>query len=458
MEVLPFSFGNHTDKGIVRKVNEDAMAFYAINDSYLLMVADGMGGHAAGDEASRIAIETISDYFHHLTSFHDIPQEIIYAIELANQKIYQHAQQNPEKKGMGTTIVLAFIHGDLITIAHVGDSRAYRYNPETGLQVLTKDHSFVQELVNQGIISEEEAHYHPRKNEITRALGIKENVIPDIQQHTIRNNDVYALMTDGICSLLTANQIQNILSDINLNPQQMAEQLVNTANQLGGYDNSTVQILALNNRSDKHSIISENISLNSASNTQNLQNPIDDHSSEKKHINLPKSNTEDSYFRYYLFISASILTITVILYFFLFNLPSNATETNTKINIENEQNKEIFQSKNDSFKKTKVPTTESLFMIYKIKQNDNLQKLSKWFNYPLDSIKEKNNLNSEKLKIGQKLKFPIQTIHIVQSGDKIETIAKNYGVKESDIKKINNLKNPSKINLGDTIYIPLGEK
>ncbi len=449
MRNLPFDFGNHTDRGLVREFNEDAMGFYSLSGGYLWVVADGMGGHAAGDEASKLAVDAIYFFLHQQTVWEDIPNLLIQAIDYANQNIYQYALQYPQKRGMGTTVVVALVRDNTITIGHVGDSRAYRYNPETGLQALTKDHSFVQELVNQGLITEQEAHYHPRKNEITRALGTKENVIPDIQQHTIRKNDIFLLMTDGICSLLTHNEIQQILSDTTLNSQQIAEKLVNKANELGGYDNSTVQVISF-----KQTQNNQNQSL-ADTNVLELSFKND---AQKKEIKVPRSSTSDSSLRYYLFIGGAILTIALILFYFLSNLNTQniVPPTNLEKNEKNYAYEDSLKVQEDSTSQKTIQ--EPMFIRYKVRRGQSLDQLSKWFNYPMDSIKMRNGLKNSKIKEGEELEFPLQAIYEVEKGDKLELIAKKFNVKASDIQRINALKSAEKISPGVKLYIPLPEK
>lgn len=448
MENLRFDFGNHTDRGLVREINEDAMAFYTIHGGYLLMVADGMGGHAAGEEASKIAIESIKNSFEQLDPQKPVHQVLLHSIEVANHNIFEYSNQHPSKKGMGTTIVVAFIFDNVITVGHVGDSRLYRYNPETGLQLLTKDHSFVQELVNQGIISEEEANYHPRRNEITRALGIHENVIPDIQQHTIRPNDMFILMTDGVSSLLSFQQIFEIISNPQYNAQQIAQTLVNAANELGGYDNSTVQVIHFKNefihKTDQNSSINDTIKIE-----------IPTYQSDNQSTNAkPQSATKDSVLRYYLFIAGTIVTISIIFYYFLSksqptNLAYHSNVTTDTIQMTVEESNPMLEPKQN--------LQEPLFCDYKVKKGDNLDLLSKLFNYPIDSIKALNQLNKNQIKENQKLKFPIQAVYEVTKGDKIETIAKNFEVSTKDILKINQIKKAEKLSVGQKIYIPLKE-
>jgi len=450
MKTLPFDFGNHTDKGLVREHNEDAMAIYEINGGFLFLVADGMGGHAAGNEASKIALDVIANYFSHLNHLENIPYHISVAVETANLAIYQYAQQFPEKKGMGTTLVVAFIYNNQITIGHVGDSRAYRFNPQDGLQLLTKDHSFVQELINNGIISEEEAHYHPRKNEITKALGISEKVNPDLQQIDIKPNDLFLFMTDGISSILTNSQIHEIVSNTNLTAQQIAEALVNAANDLGGYDNSTVQVVSYLDKKKE-------VSITNNSDTQkintNIENLSENQFSNKK--NIPKSNASDSPIRYYLFIAGAIITIALVLYYSLFSvsfqsMPSQPLpEASIKYKNENQISEEINNEKN----KTEQPAV--ITHRYRVTKGDNLEKLARAFNFPVDSIIKRNELKNNQLKINTSLEFPTQGVYRVVKGDNLSSIAKKFGVYEKNLAKFNRLNTRETLKEGQEIFIPL---
>jgi protein phosphatase len=446
MEGLPFGFGNHSDKGLVREVNQDAMAYYAVAGGHLMMVADGMGGHAAGEAASQIALEVIYHYFQHQPIQEPIDQYIIHAIELANRSIFQYAQNHVEKLGMGTTLVLAFFQDNVVTIAHVGDSRAYCYHPDQGLQCLTKDHSFVQELVNQGIITEEEAFYHPRKNEITRALGTHPSVAVDIQQRTVKPNEIYLLLTDGISSLLTSQQIQAIVSSDDT-PQQIAEKLVQAANDLGGYDNSTVQVISFKQ------VLPQD--LKNPENSEQKQGENFAVNQDKSNQDKPKSETKDSSLRYYLFIGGAVITIALLLYYAFSAIPE------THLVPQDVASAQVMLSSHDSLTENtsliKNQVQENLKIQYKVKQGDKLIKLANSFNYPVDSIKKINNLQSDVLKPNQVLEFPIQAIHEVAKGENLTIVAQKYEVKINDIRKINGLSKNERLKEGQKLYIPLKE-
>ncbi|HEY5682407.1 MAG TPA: protein phosphatase 2C domain-containing protein, partial [Sulfuricaulis sp.] len=178
-----------TDSGRMRKQNEDHIVFAP--EAGLAIVADGMGGHRAGEVASRLAVETILRHIvvslTEATGLENRTIEIAAvreAIQLANQTIYNHARSNPEHEGMGSTIVVALFYGDKLCVGHVGDSRLYRYR-DTILEQVTEDHSVVQELVSRGLVTAEEARVSISKNLVTRALGIDPTVEADISEHDV---------------------------------------------------------------------------------------------------------------------------------------------------------------------------------------------------------------------------------------------------------------------------------
>ncbi|MDP5273368.1 Stp1/IreP family PP2C-type Ser/Thr phosphatase [Chengkuizengella axinellae] len=236
---------NKTDVGRTRAVNEDrAVVQTELNGYTLAIVADGMGGHQAGDIASQITIETIQESLHTLEagmSVEECEMTIREAIYLANAKIFQLASENDKYAGMGTTVVVALATDELILIAHIGDSRAYKFSGESMMQ-LTEDHSLVNELVKSGQISPEEAEQHPRRNLLTRALGTEEYVTIEIHHHEWDQHDVLMLCSDGLSSLVKQeNMIQILKKDQDLD--LTASELIEHALEAGGDDNITVVLL-----------------------------------------------------------------------------------------------------------------------------------------------------------------------------------------------------------------------
>jgi serine/threonine protein phosphatase PrpC len=243
MKSKSFRFGNHTDIGKVRQQNEDYMGFFENSNGSFFVVCDGMGGHVGGAIASQTAVHTIRTFFE--TQYYTDPAEAIYqAIQYANQQIYYKAQMDNGLFGMGTTCVLLMFRKGQIYHAHVGDSRIYQYT-EGIFKRLTKDHSYVQALIDQGVITEEEAESHPRRNEILRALGIQSFVDVEVCQVPITplRGDKFLLCTDGLTGLVSDEGIADVLKSVDMDVQHKSIRLVDLANTLGGHDNITVQIV-----------------------------------------------------------------------------------------------------------------------------------------------------------------------------------------------------------------------
>ena len=231
-----------TDIGNVRKGNEDSFGFVESIHGPLFTVCDGMGGHVGGATASQIAVKCILEYISS-SNLASPSVEINNAIVVANQEILDAAHAHPELKGMGTTCTVLLVTKDSIHIGYVGDSRIYVLS-DNRLYRITKDHSFVQTLVDAGVISDSEAESHPRKNELTRALGVRQVVEPTISQQPItpKKGDVFMLCSDGLCGLVNDSSMQEILTK-NYDLNAAAQELINAAKNAGGHDNITVQLL-----------------------------------------------------------------------------------------------------------------------------------------------------------------------------------------------------------------------
>lgn len=235
-----------TDVGMHRQSNQDAfMSGQLPSDGYYAVVCDGMGGHAAGNVASKIAVERISGElqknFRKNMSVNSIKNMLESAIVIANLDVFDEAQANPELAGMGTTAVVAVFSEGMCVIANVGDSRCYLARDGQLIQI-TKDHSLVQEMVDAGIITEDEAQHHPRKNIITRALGISEETEADFFELSFENDDKLLLCTDGLSNLVENSQMLEIISRSEF--EECARKLIDTANSNGGTDNITAVVVA----------------------------------------------------------------------------------------------------------------------------------------------------------------------------------------------------------------------
>lgn len=241
-----------TDTGQVREHNEDCMA----HDSKLgiAVLADGMGGYQAGEVASKIAVETVlaelsSSLSHYAKQNQAASSAVINAllksaIQKANQAILDAATQEPQYRGMGTTIVAAVLKGHELSIAHVGDSRLYRLRHQQ-LQQLTVDHSVLQELIDCGFYTRAQAQHSPNRHIVTRALGVMEQVDIDVQTQIVMENDLYLLCSDGLNDMLEDEEIELLLNELPLDLEHIAQNLVNLANDHGGTDNISVMLLQM---------------------------------------------------------------------------------------------------------------------------------------------------------------------------------------------------------------------
>jgi protein phosphatase len=236
-----YQFWNQTDVGKVREINEDYMGYFETTNGDLFVVCDGMGGHAAGEIASRLAVESIRDFFKD-EFYADVFAALHNALVLANQKVLDYASEHPESTGLGTTAVIVLIREHQLYIAHIGDSRLYLIRKQE-IKALTADHSWVNEMIKSGSLSPEEAWNHPRKNQITRALGIP-GVMPEVNPDAFipQPDDIFLLCSDGLNSMLKDESILQIVSK-QTNIQTKVQELIEEANNAGGEDNITVQLI-----------------------------------------------------------------------------------------------------------------------------------------------------------------------------------------------------------------------
>ena len=239
--------GWQTDVGKVRETDEDFVSVLELGGAFgtvhLLAVADGMGGHAKGEEASKIALNAIArtvipELFND-TPFTELLEK---GIQNANQDILDYTAKYPESSGMGTTSVCAVVKGNEVHLANVGDSRAYVVSDDE-IRGVTKDHSYVQALVDEGKITQAEAREHPKKNIITKAVGISPSVEADKSILTLGSDESLLLCCDGVIAHLPDEDIHKIIND-SPDPQSACQKIVDTTNERGGSDNISLIILS----------------------------------------------------------------------------------------------------------------------------------------------------------------------------------------------------------------------
>ncbi len=242
-----FVYIEQTHKGNIRKYNEDACAIFETPNGLLSVVCDGMGGHLGGERASNFALEKIGKYINSKRfDLAKLPDALFQSFASAHLAIAEEAKSNPLLKGMGTTCVAILFHPDATFCAHVGDSRLYIFR-NNQLNRLTKDHSVVQNLIDNGIITEAEAIYHPQKNLIERALGSDE-AQPDIINlgsilQNLRVGDIFLLCSDGLSNELNDIEIKNYLENQTFTLEEKIERMIEHALKAGGKDNITIQLI-----------------------------------------------------------------------------------------------------------------------------------------------------------------------------------------------------------------------
>ncbi len=252
-ELMKIIYHAISDVGRKRSANEDS--YLADGKLLLFVVADGMGGHAAGEVASRIAVESIEDFI----TFTNNDKEITWpfefdetltmagnrlksAIQTAHAKVLEATSQKKEFQGMATTVVAVLVEDDKAQVAHVGDSRAYMVREDKLIQ-LTSDHSWVNEQLRTGAITSQQARNHPYRNIVTRALGGPNPVDVDISEETLKNGDIILLCSDGLNTMVTDEQILDILTRNREDLEKACQELISTANQNGGEDNVTAVLV-----------------------------------------------------------------------------------------------------------------------------------------------------------------------------------------------------------------------
>lgn len=239
--------GVASDVGKRREKNEDG---YLVSDP-VFAVADGMGGHSAGEIASAIALQTFKNSFRPIPSPKTVSDKLAESIQKANETVFQQSATETEQRGMGTTLTIAVLLENKFHFGHIGDSRAYLLR-DSSLSQITEDHSLVAEMVKKGVLSPEQAEIHPQRSVLTRALGIEQAVQIDTSSLEIKPKDKILLCTDGLTSMVDDPEIERILNEPD-DPQTICQNLVEAANEKGGHDNITALIIEVDDIPDQKS-------------------------------------------------------------------------------------------------------------------------------------------------------------------------------------------------------------
>ncbi len=232
-----------TDVGMIRSGNEDSFFAHATTQAGLFIVADGMGGHAAGEVASEMAVQIVARELQSIADLHGdgVRDRVSLALREANRAIFERTLAESDKQGMGTTASVLMLSGKRYLIGQVGDSRIYVLR-DGGLKQLTKDHSYVQEQVDAGLLTPEQARYHPYSNVITRCVGAGESIEPDTFAGEVKPGDVFLVASDGLTGMVDDRRLQQLLLS-RATARRVVDALIAEANYRGGLDNITAIVV-----------------------------------------------------------------------------------------------------------------------------------------------------------------------------------------------------------------------
>ncbi len=458
-----FDFGNSTDVGLVRQENEDYMGYFECINGHVFVVCDGMGGHVGGAAASRIAVENIRAFLEN--HYFDMPEDaLIAAIEFANSVVYKKSRENMELSGMGTTVVMAIVRSDKVYYAHVGDSRIYVFS-EKKLYQLTRDHSYVQTLVDQGLIQASEAEQHPRKNEITRALGIGPDVEVEVGVSPVvpANDDVVLLCTDGLTGMLSDAEIEEVLCDT-VSVQHKAMKLTQLANEKGGVDNITEQLILFYNVSNRKSkFVTANAEQKEIkSEKRKTQHPEREAREpkaprESKVMNLPILKNLSADARRKLRMVVIILGVLFLAYI-VWDLFIKESVNSNMVPVSKPTTTDSIQKHNkDSIATNNAPPAkpDTLWVSYSVKKGEVLGKIATKFGVPVSFIKFKNKLKNDNIGENQKLQIPIRADYTVAPNETLDAIAKRFKVEKASVMRANDIKDEKSVRAGRDLMIPI---
>ena len=258
---MKYEFAALTDVGRTRQNNEDSVA-YTI-ETGIAVLADGMGGYNAGEIASGMSTAFLNSELSRWVqqagkkpNLADIKRAISICVGNANLSVFNAANSNPSYQGMGTTLVVGVLQQDHLILGHIGDSRAYLLRGETFTQI-TKDHSMLQEQIDAGLITPEQAPFAANKNLVTRAVGVAAFVDTEIHEHAIAAGDIYLFCSDGLSDMISASSMAQVLRNHNISLQSRAQTLIDAANAAGGRDNISVLLIQAHPGSEKSSLAAQ---------------------------------------------------------------------------------------------------------------------------------------------------------------------------------------------------------
>ncbi len=496
-----YQSGSHTDVGMIRQVNEDFLGSFESPNGDIFVVCDGMGGHIGGATASKLAVESIRNFFLHPV-YSPVEEALSQALAYAHKQIIRYAVQDPELEGMGTTCVVVLLKDNLAHFAHLGDSRLYLFRNNT-LSQLTKDHSKVQNLIDSGLLTHNEAFQHPSRHILTKALGQGEPVA-DVSENPLKlsDGDILLLCTDGLTNMVTDAEIRQILAE-KISVDEKTVKLTQKANQAGGKDNISVLIIeqeitetpvvksifeeipeivvpekpvqnivpvveTITNPPVIEKPVPSDIPVNKIpEKTMSVPKPVSEIPENKNNPTKPVATKKSPDWALIILIG---LFIAVLAMFFtnwgsitndpkpseLYTAPVDTTTTNENTDIQevDQEPQQAPVQKPDNQPKPEVTSKKDTIISYAVKEGDNITKIADRFNLKKATLKKLNNMEEDEIKVAQKLKIKVRTIHKVGPGDILSKLSEKYGVSRDLIKKANEM-TENRTTRGEKLIIPL---
>lgn len=458
-----FEFAHISDIGKVRTINNDWMDYFGCINGDVFLVCDGEDGPSCDNASSKLAIESIKAFLEN--HYFDMPEDAIKAsVEFANSVIFKKSKENSEMEGIRTTLIMVIIRNEKIYYTHIGNSSIYFFSNHI-LYKLTHVHSSVEEQINNETSNSAESTYHPNKNFSTNSLGVEdvEVILPDSPVFP-SNKDVLLLCTDGLTSMLRDHEIEAVLCE-ETPIEAQAEKLIRIANENGGTDNITLQLIKFTNVYNKKSRFIP-VSEHGRPKIKNDNSPskfdkIKTQKEKRTGTFFNKLNISPLWYKRLKF--GAIVIVALILAYMFWDIFIRQGVT-SKISLKPETTKDtIAKTKNDSFQQNKPQTSEeqkvktgndTIWLSYSVKKGEVLGKISNKFGIPLSFIKHKNKLKNDMIAENQKLLIPIKANHNVTQNETLDAIAKKYNISKTSILKANDIKEQIGVKAGKDLVIP----
>lgn len=436
---LTIKYHSLTVVGSKRKHNQDAYAEFQIPGGYGFAVCDGINGAEGGGAlASKMAIESLKRQFRN-NQFRNPQKALTNALTLANFQLFDHVQKNERFKGMGASCGIILVIDGLIYYAYIGNVRVYILR-DNAIYRLTRDHTVAQTQLTENKINEAQLAEHPGFYQVDRALGFSKDVNFSVckQPLSLEESDLLLLTTDGLYRELSETQIAEIMSDVDASVEFIANKLSQTADEAGGNDNITLSVI--------HSFNASNVPFEPDTNVVSVIEPM--------HKRVPRA----------VWIVLAVLALIAVLFginemaFKNESLTHQITDEKTIDAKPIEEQPQISDTLKIEAAENTVPVEETVtpkFVTYQIQKGDNFYRLGIRFNVTVQYLERVNNVQSNRLRLGRRIRIPVKTLHTVVTGENLSLIANKYSVSVKDILKANQLENADKLKEGMELYIPL---